>query len=63
MAIFAHEPALKMRALAAQSRGHAAETSIAHFRHKLDSAASELEERAVDMESRARFLESHKLAS
>jgi hypothetical protein len=55
-------PAVKLRALAAQLRTHAAETAIAHFRHKFEIAASELEEQAVDVESRARF-ETRKLAS
>ena len=57
------DPALKLRALAAQLRVHAAETSIGHFRHKFEIAASELEEQAVDAESRARFRETRKLVS
>lgn len=59
----AFESALKIRALAAQLRAHAAETSIEHFRHKFEITASELEEQAVDVESRARFREKFKLAS
>jgi len=55
MQAFTHQPALKMCALAARLRGHAAETSINHFRHKFEAVASELEEAAVDAESRARF--------
>lgn len=57
------DPVLKMRALAAQLRAHAAQTSVAHFRHKFENAASELEEQAVDAESRARLRETMKLAS
>ena len=57
------DPVLKMRALAARLRAHAAETSIGHFRHKFEIAASELEEQAVDAESRAKFRETMKLAS
>jgi|GEM_PF-5173100 len=52
-----------MRILVAQLRAHAAETSIGHFRHKFRIAASELEEQAVDTESRVRFRETRKLAS
>ncbi|MBW8708522.1 MAG: hypothetical protein JF627_04535 [Alphaproteobacteria bacterium] len=48
-------PALKMRALAARLRGYAAETSIEHFRRKFQIVASELEEAAMDLESRDRF--------
>jgi hypothetical protein len=57
------DPAVKMRILVAQLRAHAAETSIGHFRHKFRIAASELEEQAVDTESRVRFRETRKLAS
>ena len=52
---FAHDPALRMRALAAQLRGHAAETTVDHFRRKFERVASELDEAAMDAESRARF--------
>jgi hypothetical protein len=48
-------PALKMRALAARLRGYAGETSIEYFRRKFQSVASELEEAAMDLESRDRF--------
>ena len=41
-----------MRTLAAQLRGHAAETSIDLYRRKLEGIASELEEAALDAESR-----------
>jgi len=57
------DTALKMRALAAQLRAHAAETGMDHFRRKFEVAASELEENALDIESRARFREKLKLAS
>ena len=46
------ENVLKMRTLAAQLRGHAAETTIELYRRKFEEVASELEEGAVDAESR-----------
>ena len=55
MQSFTHQPAVKMSALAARLRGHAAETSINHYRQKFETVASELEEAAVDAESRAHF--------
>ena len=58
----APDPSLKMRAFVAQLRAHAAEASIENFRHKFEIAASELEEQAVDAESRPRFSETRKLA-
>ena len=48
------DTALKLRALAARFRGHAAETAIEYFRRKFERAASELEEAAVDAETRSR---------
>jgi hypothetical protein len=42
-----------MRTLAAQMRGHAAETGLELYRRKFEEAASELEESAVDAETRA----------
>jgi len=45
--------ALKMRTLAAQLRGHAAQTSIELYRRKFEGIAAELEEAAVDAESRS----------
>ena len=45
--------ALELRSLAARFRTHAAETSIALFRRKFESAASEWEEAAIDAETRA----------
>jgi hypothetical protein len=60
MQAFTYGPALKMRALAARLRGHAAETCVSHFRHKFEIAASELDEAAVDAESRAAFRERFK---
>ena len=56
-------PSLKMLSLVAQLWAHAAETSIEHFQHKFKIAASELEEQAVDAQSRARLSETRKLAS
>jgi hypothetical protein len=53
----------KMRALAQRMRAHAAETCVEHFRHKFELAASELEEGAVDAESRAAFRAHFRLAS
>ena len=58
-----HEPALTMHALAVRFRGHAAETDVKHFRHKFEMAASELDEAAVDAESRAIFRERYRLVS
>ena len=60
-----HDPAsaLKMRALAARFRAHAAETSVDHFRRKFELAAADLEENAIDAESRLRFREKLKLVS
>jgi hypothetical protein len=46
------ENVLKMRTLAAQLRGHAAETGIELYRRKLEGIASELEEAVIDAESR-----------
>jgi hypothetical protein len=43
---------VKMRQLAARLRRDAGMTSILVFRCKMENAASELEEAAVDMESR-----------
>jgi hypothetical protein len=45
--------ALELRSLAARFRTHAAETSIALFRRKFESAASEWEEAALDAETRS----------
>ena len=44
------ERVLEMRALAAQLRLHAAETSLEMFRRKFETAAGELEEKARDLE-------------
>ena len=44
--------ALKLHALAARFRAHAAETSIELFRRKFEGTASELEEAALDAETR-----------
>ena len=46
--------ALKLRSLAARMRAHAAETHIELYRRKFEMVASELEEAALDAESRAR---------
>ena len=63
MQSFTHDPGLKMRALAAQLRAHAAETTVEHFRSQFERVASELEEAAADAESRIRFREGLKLVS
>lgn len=42
----------KLRGIAAQLRGYAAETQLAMYRRKFESVASELEEAALDGESR-----------
>ena len=63
MQSFAHDPALKMRVLAAQLRAHAAETTVEHFRRKFERVASELDEAAMDSEGRSRFRNSIKLVS
>lgn len=63
MQSYAHDPALKMRALAAQLRAHAADTTVDHFRRQFERVASELEDAALDTECRIRFRNSVKLAS
>jgi hypothetical protein len=45
----------EMRALAARLRAQAAETNISLYRRKMESVASELEEAAIDAESRFYF--------
>ena len=45
--------ALELRSLAARFRTHAAETNIGLFRRKFEGTASELEEAALDAETRA----------
>ena len=45
--------AVKMRSLAAELRGHAAETTLELYRRKFEGIASELEEAALDAESRS----------
>jgi hypothetical protein len=47
------QDAFNMRAIAAQLRVHAAETDQAIFRRKFEGMACDLEEAAVDAESRA----------
>jgi len=42
---------VKMRSLAAELRGHAAETTLDIYRRKFEGIASELEEAAVNAES------------
>jgi hypothetical protein len=44
---------LELRSLAARFRAHAGETNIELFRRKFKGAASELEEAALDAETRA----------
>jgi hypothetical protein len=51
----AHERVLQMRALAAQLRGHAAETSLEIFQCKFLATAAELEKAALNAENRTRF--------
>jgi predicted xylose isomerase-like sugar epimerase len=46
---------IHMRVLAARLRAQAAETGIEIYRRKFESLASELDEAATDLESRARF--------
>jgi len=43
----------ELRSIAARFRLHAAETNIALFRRKFEGTASELEEAALDAETRA----------
>jgi hypothetical protein len=45
-------PSVRMRVLASRMRAHAAETSLEIFRRQFERAASELEEAAIDLESR-----------
>jgi len=45
--------AARLRALAARLRKDASETAMPEFRRKMQATASELEEAAVDMETRA----------
>jgi len=45
--------AARLRALAARLREDAAETAMPEFRRKMQGTASDLEEAAVDMETRA----------
>ena len=47
----------RIRLLAARMREQAGETHIALYRRKFQGLASELEEAAVDTESRQRFVE------
>ena len=44
----------ELRSLAARFRTHAAETNIELFRRKFEGTASELEEAALDAETRVR---------
>ena len=46
------EHAFKMRLLAAQLRGHAAETDLGIYRRKFEGIARDLEEAAINAESR-----------
>lgn len=45
--------AARLRALAARLRNDAEQTAMPEFRRKMQATASELEEAAVDMETRA----------
>jgi hypothetical protein len=53
----------KMRALASRLRAQSQETTIGLYQRKLEVLASELEEAALEAESRERFFSRHKLAS
>jgi hypothetical protein len=46
--------ALTLRSLAARLRGHAADTHVELYRRKFESVAAELEEAAMEAESRKR---------
>jgi hypothetical protein len=63
MASVSSENIQKLRGLAAQLRGYAAETDLAMYQRKFESVASELEEAAVDGESRAQSRQKTKLVS
>ncbi|MDB5739730.1 MAG: hypothetical protein JWP16_770 [Alphaproteobacteria bacterium] len=52
-----------MRRLAACLRVQAAETSLALYKRKFEGLASELEEEALESESRDAFLKSFRLVS
>ena len=52
-----------MRALASRLRAQAQETTVALYRRKLETLASELEEAALEAESREAFFSRVKLAS
>jgi len=45
--------ARKLRVIAARFRAHSAETCVQFYRRKFEGVASELEEAALDAESRA----------
>jgi hypothetical protein len=53
----------KMRALASRLRAQAQETTVALYRRKLETLASELEEAATEAETREAFFSQIKLAS
>jgi hypothetical protein len=57
----AHIP--RIRPLAARMREQAGETHIALYRRKFEGLASELEEAAVDAETRQHFFEACRLVS
>ena len=52
--------AAELRSLAAQLRGHALETGLKVYQRKFESMAAELEEAALDAESRAAAAEKRK---
>jgi hypothetical protein len=49
----APENARKLRVIAARFRAHSAETGVQFYRRKFEGTASELEEAALDVETRA----------
>jgi hypothetical protein len=52
----------KMRALASRLRTQAQETTVALYRRKLETLASELEEAAMEAETREAFFSQFRLA-
>jgi len=51
----ASDNVLKLRAIAARFRAHSAQTGVHLYQRKFESVASELEEAALDFESRAQM--------
>ena len=55
--------ALQLRALAARFRAHSAQTGVRLYQRKFEGVASELEEAALDVETRAWARQDLKLVS